>query len=117
MGRGKRGEVVARPAKKSEYEIVCITAQAAKGWSDALSQFRNAMADAWDRLTAQPTAVDGQRVYCLERDLAFGSYAGRDYRRYQYKVSDGARIWYFVDETDRRVLVELVATGHPKATE
>lgn len=103
--------------KKCDYSILFITSQASKGWNDAISQFRNAVADAWDALTASPELVDGRRIYALQGDLGTGTHDGTIYVRYQYKVSDGARIWYFVDADSRRVLLEAVHVGHPKATE
>lgn len=117
MGKGKRGELVARPPSKDEYEIYFITIHAAKGWTDALSQFRNAMSEAWDKFTVAPKAMDGQRIYVLKYDLRWGTYAGKTHERYQYKVSDAARIWYFVDDELKRVLIERVHVGHPKETE
>ena len=117
MAKVKRGELVARPAKKDEYAIYFITTAAAKGWSDALSQFRNAMSDAWDTFTVAPKDVDGQRTYVLKYELQRGTYAGKTYQRYQYKVSDGARIWYFADDDLKRVFLEAVHVGHPKETE
>lgn len=117
MAKGKRGQSVPRPAKKQDYQLICITRQASKGWVDAISQFRNAMADAWDTLTATPTKVDGQRIYILQGELKYGTYQGQDYLRYQYKVSDAARIWYYVDESAQRVFIHQVHPGHPKPTE
>lgn len=117
MARGKRGDLVHRPPKKEQYQIFFITSIAAKGWTDAVGQFRNAMSDAWDAFTVAPKAVDGQRIYVLRLGLQWGQYDGKSYQRYQYKVSDGARIWYFVDDSSRRVLIEAVHVGHPKETE
>lgn len=117
MVRGKRGDLVHRPPRKGNYQIFFITGSAGKNWTDAVNQFRNAMSDAWDTLTISPTGVDGQRIYILRYDLQWGEYAGKAYERYQYKVSDAARIWYFVDDSARRVLIEAVHVGHPKQTE
>ncbi len=111
---------VARPHKRSEFEIVFITRQAQKGWTDCLAAARNATVDAWDRLTTTPTVEDG-RLYRLRADLATGTYDRRTFDRYQYKITNGGRIWYFVDLTAAkvagRVLLERCEPGHPKETE
>lgn len=52
-----------------------------------------------------------------------GTYNGQNYARYQYKVTDGGRIWFFVDPAQNgakiagRVLLERCEPGHPKETE
>ena len=116
---------VTRPLKRAEYEIAFITTSAEKGWTDALATFRNATVDAWDTLTVAPQHEDGQRVYRLKGDLATGTYEGMTFARFQYKFSNGGRIWYFVDtygkkakaaKTAGRVLIERCATAHPNET-
>jgi hypothetical protein len=123
-------DTVPRPVKRAEYEIVLITRQAEVGWRDALATYRNAVVDAWDRLCKDPTLEDGKRVYRLKHDLATGMYEGVAYERYQYKIPNGSRIWYFVDEAKNeknktnknkkmsagRVLIEDVHTAHPNET-
>ncbi|MEB3068269.1 hypothetical protein [[Mycobacterium] vasticus] len=52
----KRGELVPRPPKKTEYEIRYATADAAKGWQNLAATIRNPLADAWDFLTRTPLA-------------------------------------------------------------
>lgn len=118
-----RDNLVPRPLKKAEYEIVFITRQAEKGWRDGLATFRNAIVDAWDHLCQHPTHEDGRRVYRLQSGLATGTYDGVSYERYQYKFPNGGRIWYFVaapaDKKGKvagRVLIEDVHTSHPNET-
>lgn len=82
---------------------------------------RNATVDAWDRLTTAPT-VEDERLYRLRADLATGSYAGTTYDRFQYKITNGGRIWYFVQpdpgtKLAGRVLLERCEPGHPKQTD
>ena len=61
--------LVSRPLRKVEYEIVHISRQAEKGWRDALATHRNAVVEAWERLTTEPTREDGERVYRLKGAL------------------------------------------------
>jgi hypothetical protein len=112
---------VARPHKRSEFELVFITRQAEKGWTDCLAVARNATVDAWDRLTTAST-VEDERLYRLRAELATGTYGGVTFERYQYKITNGGRIWYFVDHTPAvkisgRVLLERCEPGHPKQTD
>ncbi len=114
---------VPRPLKRAEYEIVHISRQAEVGWRDGLATYRNAIVDAWERLTTEPTREDGERVYRLKGDLATGSRQGKTFHRYQYKFPGGGRIWYFVDrgsdkkaKTAGRVVIEDVHTAHPNKT-
>lgn len=96
--------------------------EAAKGWTDLLATARNAAVDAWETLTRDPTA-ESERLYQLKADFAFGTYQGGAYERYQYKVTDGGRIWFFVEpaakgeKTAGRVLLERCTPSHPKETE
>lgn len=114
--------MVGRPTKRAEFQIIFISRQAEKGWNDALATSKNAMVDAWDRLTTEPFREDGRRVYRLKGELAHGLYDGNTFERYQYKITDSGRIWYFVQPTtgNKRagvVLLERCETGHPKVTE
>lgn len=119
MNRSQRS--VDRPLKRAEYTIAFATRQAEEGWRNCLATARNATVDAWDRLTAAPTSED-ERLYRLKDDYATGTFKGRTFERYQYKITDGGRIWYFVEptpgeKTAGRVLLERCETGHPKGTE
>lgn len=110
-----------RPLRKAEYEIFTITSSAEKGWRDMLGNARNATADAWEQLTASPEEQSARR-YPLKGDLGTGTYQGTTYVRWQYKLTDGGRIWYFVDRAfpgkhAGRVLIHEVSPGHPKSSE
>ncbi|MDI2029101.1 hypothetical protein QFW96_10800 [Saccharopolyspora sp. TS4A08] len=112
---------VERPLKRVEYELVFITREAQQGWQDCLATARNATVEAWERLTTAPTHED-KRQYRLHADYATGTYQGETYERWQYKITNGGRIWYFVQPTPEgkvagRVLLERCKTGHPKETE
>ncbi len=112
---------VTRPPRTQRVRDRVHHAPSPAGWTDCLAAARNATVDAWDRLTTTPTVEDG-RLYRLRADLATGTYDGRTFDRYQYKITNGGRIWYFVDLTPAakvagRVLLERCEPGHPKETE
>lgn len=116
---GKRGAAVPRPLKKSEFQILFATRAAEKGWQDMFSAARNALVDAWDFLTSDPQ-LRCDRCYPLNGNLQNVTLAGTSYTRWQYKVTDGARIWFFVGKSDTHagtVYIEHVHTGHPTATD
>ncbi|MBI4729265.1 MAG: hypothetical protein HY775_07140 [Acidobacteria bacterium] len=122
-----------RPTRTTEWAIEAIDSRAAEDWEKLCAVEPNAAAFAWDRLSTNPEA-HSERQTRLKGSLATGTYEGRTYVRWQYEVTSGGRIWYFVDDPTeggrkrverrgrgprprRRVLVEAVHVGHPKATE
>lgn len=113
----KRGELVQRPAKKSEYTIRFASAQAQKGWRDLVAVQRNAMADTYDFLTTTPTQVDVKTNYPLKGELGqITDSSGTVRARWQHKptaTGDG-RVWFYVDGST--VWLEQVHTHHPNQT-
>ncbi|MCY7403172.1 MAG: hypothetical protein LH475_00810 [Cryobacterium sp.] len=120
---GKRGALVPRPVKITEYEIVFSSAQAERGWTDLKTVGRNALADAYDYLTAHPALYDAAHCYQLKGDLEGVLVDGVALPQWQYKVTNGARIWYVVDEPNAkakklgRVIITNAVTGHPDETD
>lgn len=120
---GKRGTPVPRPAKGTEYEIIFGDNAAQRGWNDLRATAKNALTDAWDYLTAHPTQYDPDRCYRLKGDLGEAVVNGRALPQWQYKVSNGARLWYAVEEpevktrTPGRVFITNAAPGHPNETD
>jgi hypothetical protein len=56
------------------------------------------------------------------RALATGTYDGATFERYQYKITNSGRLWYFVQlapaaKIEGRVLLERCEPGHPKQTD
>lgn len=89
------------------------TAGARKGWMDVIATQRNAAVEAWERLTRDPTAIDGT-CHPLKGDLASVTRSGQTHAQWQYELKGGARIWFYVD----RQVVHLIAvhTAHPNQT-
>lgn len=120
---GKRGSAVPRPIKGTEYEIFFGNAAAQRGWTDLKAVAKNALADAHDYLTAHPAKYDPARCYELRGDLSTVSVDGVVLPQWQYKVTDGARLWYAIDEPNvktkklGRVYITNAVTGHPNETD
>ncbi|MEB0203167.1 hypothetical protein QN345_01770 [Cryobacterium sp. 10I1] len=120
---GKRGVAVPRPIKGTEYELFFGNTAAQRGWTDLKASAKNALADAYDYLTAHPARYDPDRCYQLRGDLSTVLVDGVVLPQWQYKVTDGARLWYAVDEPNAkakkpgRVYITKAATGHPNETD
>lgn len=106
-------KAVPRPLKKAEYTIVFATREAQAGWRDVLATQRNAVVDAWDFLTRHPLASSPSN-YQLKGELSTLSHAGAVHERWQYKLTGGARIWFYVD--GQNVYLIDVHTRRPNET-
>lgn len=120
---GKRDVPVPRPLKGTEYEIFFGSTSVERGWTDLKAVAKNALADAHDYLRVHPTQHDSARCYRLKGDLSTTLVNGVELPQWQYKVTDGARIWYAVEEPNAktrksgRVIITNAATSHPNATD
>ena len=90
-----RRERVDRPLKPAEYEIRFANRDAEKGWRDVLAVATHATVEAWAHLTAHPHE-GSKRCYALKAAYAVVNIGGVAYEQWQYKVTDGARIWHCV---------------------
>ncbi|PQM73991.1 hypothetical protein [Corynebacterium sp. J010B-136] len=115
MAAAKKGELVPRPLKKTEYEIHFATNDARKGWRDLVATIRNPITETWDFLTRTPLATTPTN-YRLKGDLSTVQRAGKSYDRWQHKptAKGAARIWFYVD--GHKVFLEQVHTSHPNET-
>lgn len=115
MAAAKKGELVPRPPKKTEYEIRFATTNARKAWQDLVATIRNPMADTWDFLTRTPLSTTPTN-YPLRGELATIQRGGATHDRWQHKptAKGTARIWFYVD--GRTVFLEQVHTSHPNET-
>lgn len=129
-----REERIARPARTDEWEIVAADKGVAEDWTRWAKQEPNALAAAHDQLSRHPTAFSPRQKKLEGKTWGTGTYEGQKFDRWQYEVTSGGRIFYFVDDpTDggrrkpeprgrgprprRRVIIEAVHPGHPKGTE
>ncbi|WP_434612406.1 hypothetical protein [Arthrobacter sp. A5] len=110
MPKGKRVE---RPVKSTEYAIQFGTCEAERGWGDLLAVQRNVLTAAWDALARDPNEVT-PTMHPLKGKLATFTHDGGVRERWQYELSGGARIWYYV--SGRTVVLEQVHTRHPNQT-
>ena len=104
---------VARPSKSTDHEIQFATRQAATGWTDLAATTRNALANAWEFLTEDPTRVTPKN-HTLRGSLGTVSRDGIAHVRWQHELPGGARIWFYID--GGVVFLEQVHTHHPNST-
>ncbi len=110
---------VERPLRKSEYEIVYASTHAQKGWRDLKATIPGPLVDTWEWLTKTPLEVSPSN-YRLRGELGNLTYQEKQFDRWQHKptLKGSARIWFFVDENDRRVYLEkvlrLIQKSHPQ---
>jgi hypothetical protein len=115
MAKG-RGERVVPPTRKGDYVIRHTNSK--KGWEDLEKVARNALRDLWDLLEKSPARERSPRHYPLGKDknLATVEVNGNTYVQWQFKVTDGGRVWYCVDEVEKVVYITHAAVAHPKET-
>jgi hypothetical protein len=110
---------VPRPTRKDEYEIYFASRDAEKGWRDLKATTLNALVAAWDQLTRTPQDRS-ERCHEMKAGLAHVQYGGQQHDRWQYELSGGARLWYWViapaDKRPGQVWLEQVHTRHPNET-
>ncbi|RLV57191.1 hypothetical protein D9V41_00600 [Aeromicrobium phragmitis] len=110
-----RSHRVARPTKRSEYELYFASTNARKGWTDLIATIRGPLADTWDFLTKSPLEVTPTN-YPLKGELGVVQREGRSHERWQHKPTarGSARIWFYVE--GNTVYLEQVHTSHPHQT-
>ena len=114
----KRGERVAPPPRKGAWELRFATSDAATGWEELCAQAPGPARDCFEALERDPRDRSNPgRQHRLKGDLGTREIKGESLEQWQYEVTGAGRVWYCVDEKNRRVLLTLAKTGHPKATE
>jgi len=108
-------DVAGRPLRRSEFVIRFESPKAMRGWTDVLAVRRNALVDAWEKLTQAPL-VSTELCYRMTNDFAVIVRNGQSHDRWQLKLNerDGVRIWYYV--VGQTVFIEKVHTSHPNET-
>ncbi len=114
----KRGDRVAPPAGRDEWELRFATSEAAKGWEALCQQAPTATAAAWHELrTRSALPVPTNRHHRLKGSLSSASHRGVDMEQWQYEVTGAGRIWYLVDAVNHTLWLRHASPAHPKATE
>lgn len=119
----KKDMEVLRPSKTTEYTLRFGSTAASKGWADFKATANNALADAWDHLVRHPEE-SSERCYPLKgKHFGSANFGEHSYVQWQYKVTDGGRIWYIVVPASKKekgtgtVIITRCSTSHPKETD
>ncbi|MDA3637894.1 hypothetical protein PFJ02_01270 [Mycobacterium xenopi] len=114
----KRGDRVAPPAVRGQWELRFATSEAVKGWESLCQQAAANTATAWNELRSRPQSpAPTPRHHRLKGRLASGMHGGVEMEQWQYEVTGGGRIWYLVDVEKRTLWLRHAGPGHPRETE
>jgi hypothetical protein len=114
----KRGERVAPPPRPGTWELRHATGDAATGWDELCAQAPGPTRDCYDALSRDPRdRSNPSRQHPLMGELGKRDVKGERLDQWQYEVTGAGRVWYCIDDKNRRVWLTLAATGHPKSTE
>ncbi len=95
-----------------------MTNDAASGWDELCAQAPGPARDCHDALSREPRDRSNlSRQHRLKDEFATREVRGTALEQWQYEVTGAGRVWYCIDDANRRVLLMLVTTGHPKSTE
>ncbi len=114
----KKGDRVAPPPRKEEWDIRFGDNAAAGGWSDLCAQAPGATRDAYDAIVRNPRDSSRPgRQHRWKGALGSRKVGSETLEQWQFEVTGGGRIWYCIDDKAKRVILTLASTKHPKATE
>ncbi|WLQ35077.1 hypothetical protein P8A18_17290 [Streptomyces castrisilvae] len=114
----KRGDSVAPPPGRDEFEIKYATKEAVDGWRELGKQAPGNTRAAWEEMRTNPApSPSTERHHQLKFDLATAVYNGRELPQWQIEVTGGGRVWYLYDEEKRVCWLKVARTGHPRQTD
>jgi len=117
---------VTRPTRPGTWKVAARSKKVSENWDEFSNQASGECQRVYDQLATNPLYDDGDRQQRLGGEAGRVTYNGVQYERRQIDVTDGGRVWYFVDPTPLgsgqkrrlgKVVIDMVATGHPKKTE
>jgi hypothetical protein len=114
----KRGDDVAPPPVGGEWRLRFATSEAAKGWGDLCAEAPGNTRRCYEALRADPTSrSDPDRQHRLRGRLGTAVFGGAEFPQWEYEVTAGGRVRYFVDEPRRTVHLVYASARHPKDTD
>lgn len=114
----KRGDRVAPPPRRGEWELRFFTADSADGWDNLCKQAPGPTREAWEIISREPRdRQNPKRQHPLHGDYATRSILNKVLEQWQYEVTGAGRIWYCPDDASRIVYVTKASVGHPSETD
>ena len=114
----KRGQRVAPPPRPGDWEVRLGDKAAGNGWEDLCRQAPGPTRDAFEAIERAPRDPSRpHRQHRLGGELGTREIGGAPLEQWQLEVTAGGRIWYCIDDKNKRVIVTLATPKHPKLTE
>ena len=107
---------VAPPPATGGWDFRFATNDAVKGSEQICSAAASNARTAWEQITSDPLHMD-TRQHRLRGSLGDRAVNGVEMEQWQYEVTAGGRVWYFIDDDRRTVWMTDASVDHPKATE
>jgi hypothetical protein len=58
-----------------------------------------------------------RRHHRLKGSLGTAKHGGRELEQWQYEITGSGRVWFLIDDAERKVWLTLVESGHPSKTD
>lgn len=114
----KRGDRVAPPPRRDEWELRFGDGDSADGWEQLCRHAPSATRDAFDAISRDPRdSTRPGRQHRLKGSLGCRVVGGVTLEQWQFEVTGAGRIWSCIDDARKRVIITLASPGHPKATD
>ena len=82
-----REELITRPTRTGEWEIVAADRGVAGEWEKWAKQEPNALAAAYDQLASNPTQFSSRQKRLEGKTYGTGTYDGETFDRWQYEAT------------------------------
>ena len=112
----RRGERVAPPPAKTQWDVIFATSDAVDGWEQLGRHTPGPTNDYWEQLRTDPLRID-RRQAALKGQLSRRQIGEKELEQWQYEVTGAGRVWYCPDPQEPTVWLTDASVGHPKATE
>lgn len=113
-----RGARVPAPATGDQWDLRFADKKAARNWEQLSNTAATNCAAMHAQLTKDPRgAVNPRRHHRLKGSLGTAKHGGRELEQWQYEITGSGRVWFLIDDADRKVWLTLVESGHPSKTD
>lgn len=113
-----RGARVPAPPTGDQWDLRFADKKAARNWEQLCNAAATNCAATHAQLTKDPRqAVNPSRHHRLHGSLGTGKHGSRELEQWQYEITGSGRIWFLIDDDQRKVWLTLVESGHPSKTD
>ncbi|MBK5229631.1 MAG: hypothetical protein JJE27_00510 [Thermoleophilia bacterium] len=113
-----RGGRVPAPPTGEQWDLRFANKKAARNWELLCNTAATNCAEMHARLSADPRKVfNADRHHRLKGELSTGAYGGLTLEQWQYEITGSGRVWFLIDDNNRKVWLTAVESGHPSKTD